>query len=57
MNVKELKELLSGYGDNVKVLLSIDEEGNAFNELSDQNPLEKKNGKGKITSIVLFPDA
>lgn len=35
MNVKELKEVLSNYPDDMLVVLSSDEEGNGFNQLYD----------------------
>lgn len=33
MNVKQLKEELSKYPDNMQILISSDEEGNGFNRL------------------------
>ena len=35
MNVKELKETLANYPDDMLVVMSSDEEGNGFNELYD----------------------
>lgn len=35
MNVKELKEALANYPDDMPVILSSDEEGNGFNQLYD----------------------
>lgn len=35
MNVKELREALSNYPDDMLVVLSSDEEGNGFNQLYD----------------------
>lgn len=70
MNVKDLKELLEEYGDDVEVLLSIDAEGNVFAKLDDKygilegeivdatyapNVEINAENPGKIDCIVLFP--
>jgi len=48
MNVKELKQLLTKFDDNIEVLISMDSEGNMYHNLDDIYHNK--------TQLVLYPN-
>lgn len=50
MTIKELKKLLSGFDENLKVILAVDAEGNGFCPIdSTIEPLDNK-------AIIIYPE-